>query len=396
MKLHIEDPRLTAYVLGELPVKEAAAVERAIAADPALLAAVQDLMKLQSLLNTSLTSGTHKLLPLQYEKIRHASESQSDSHSKITQISLRRWLIPLSAAAVITLIALALSQKQVSRNHAPLETAAVPTTEQRTNVKLLPAAGPIDPGHLNSPRGLADSKSSELPALRPRNYLAAATFPTLDLPVQSGKSSLHWIRQSILTKRELPNPNAVRLEEILNSFALRPNGQTVISRNSPANWHPDNRNNVTTSHAATIATEILACPWKPSASLILISIRGNPHNECEIKAVYRANPASISRYRLLGFSPIEGEDAAPLPTLLPANSSATLMIEAEPSSTSGLLGTIEWSVNGKSAPPIQLPRRADAEPSNDARFAALICTYALWLAKDPNAMIDTDVLSALA
>ena len=42
MKLHPEDPRLTAYLLGELPADEATAVEHAIAADPALQLAIKD------------------------------------------------------------------------------------------------------------------------------------------------------------------------------------------------------------------------------------------------------------------------------------------------------------------------------------------------------------------
>ena len=43
MNLHPDDPRLSAWVLGELPADEAAEVAHAVAADPALQAAADQL-----------------------------------------------------------------------------------------------------------------------------------------------------------------------------------------------------------------------------------------------------------------------------------------------------------------------------------------------------------------
>ena len=40
--------------------------------------------------------------------------------------------------------------------------------------------------------------------------------------------------------------------------------------------------------------------------------------------------------------------------------------------------------------------RPDAEPSDDARFASLLCTYAQWLAGDQAGMIDSEIVAALA
>ena len=72
------------------------------------------------------------------------------------------------------------------------------------------------------------------------------------------------------------------------------------------------------------------------------------------------------------------------------------MLEVEPSTPSGNPGTIEWSVNGKPAATVQLTRHGEAEPSDDARFASLVCTYALWLTGEAAGLIDTDLLAALA
>jgi hypothetical protein len=40
--------------------------------------------------------------------------------------------------------------------------------------------------------------------------------------------------------------------------------------------------------------------------------------------------------------------------------------------------------------------RSDAEPSDDARFAALICTFGQWLAGDELEIIESDTLTGLA
>lgn len=399
MKLHPEDPRLTAFLLGELPAEESAAVKRAIDGDPALQSAVRELETIKTLLTETLAPNSIQLLPAQRENIRTALKAESKILRPTLGGSWKRWGIPLAAAAVITLGITIFSSKpgrpaQVSDNHPPAETPAV---HESPKIRLLPAPGPVDrsaPAPATAKTNTAGT--SDLPELRPRSYLAAADFPTMELPVQSGKSSLDWIRKAILDKHELPHHDAVRLEEILNSFSLRPAGITVVARQPAAHWHPDSRDTGTTTHAATIATETLACPWKPSASLILVSIRGNPYSDCEIKAVFHATPENVSRYRLLGFSPVAGGNEAPLPTILPAKSSTTLVIEVEPANAATGIGTIEWSVNGQSAAPVPVNRHGDAEPSDDARFAALVCTFALWLTHDNSGLIDADLLAALA
>jgi hypothetical protein len=394
MTLDPDDPLLTAYLLGELPADEAAHVERAVAADPTLRETLRELETTRNLLNDALMPKPAALLPGQREAIRRAAATRSNTH-----VSWNRWIVPLAAAAVIALLAAVFTRGRPGVAHLgnPVPTESPGKDSRPPDTGNLPAPGPADPGGPDqiSPES-ATAAASELPALRPRGFLAAREVPALALPVQSGKSSLAWVKESILVKREIPDRNAVRLEEILNSFPLRPAGMTVVARFPATGWHPDHRENGATSHAATIATEALACPWKPSATLVLVSIRGNPQSDCQIKAFFRANPEHVHRYRLLGFSPLQGRDPAPLPTLLPAKSSNTLVIEVEPSGATGELGVIEWSVNDRAAAAVPLARHGDAEPSDDARFAALVCTYALWLGRESNGMIDTDVLAALA
>ena len=47
--------------------------------------------------------------------------------------------------------------------------------------------------------------------------------------------------------------------------------------------------------------------------------------------------------------------------------------------------------------PRPIPHRPrDSEPSDDARFAALVCTFSQWLSNRPAGEIDSGLLAALA
>lgn len=398
MKLHPEDPRLTALLLGELSEDEAKDVEQAIAEDPALQEALRELQDVCQMLKRELEPTAGALAPEQRGKVLAIARSGDSLNKPKSGRASIRWIVPLAAAAAITVgmfVFLASQQHKVPHPESVSSKKEEKAAPER--VRLHPAPGPVDASAKSlaaNPRPAGSHPT--LPPLLTRGYVAAAEFPTIELPVQSGKSSLEWIRQAILTRHERPAHEEIRVEEILNSFNLRPAGVTVVSRLPVAGWHPDDRSSGQTSHAATIAAESLACPWKPSATLVIITVRGNPNTDCNIKAVFRANSANVSRYRLLGFASAVGKPDEPMPTLLPAKGANTVAIEIEPRGTATELGSIEWSVNDQAAAPVPMNRHGSSEPSDDARFAALICTYAQWLADDPKGLVDIEVLAALA
>ncbi len=396
---HPDDPRLTAYLSDELPADEAATVERALAADPELRLALEELATFQQTLTTALAPGCLRLRADQREAIRHAARQAAQSTTPIPYGTVPRlwqtWRVPLAAAAAITLAALLIMMKSGHRSQATVsQPPAFPTPVPGASAHaLLPAPGPADATDL-PPAG--PPSTAGFPALRPRTAVTAAASPTLGLPVLAGTASWEWIRQAVLTDHRLPPRDAVRLEEILNHFTLRPEGSEVAMRLPAGTWHPDDRSLGTSTHAATIACETMVCPWRPSASLVLVSIRGNPFSDCDLQAVFRAHPATVSRYRLLGFAPVVGQPRAPLPTRLPAQTTTTLVLEIETATPAADLGTIEWSVNGQPAEPLTITRQDDSDPSADARFAALVCSFAQWLASDPSAGIDREMVAALA
>ncbi len=390
MKLHPEDPRLTAYVLGELDTEEAAAIAEGIAADPALQAEVTSIRGTQKILAKQLVIPAEKLTTSQRENIRRTVRATSRPGGILPFESLKNtfqtWLIPVAAAAVLMIATYILFQMPGE----PPAAATVSTPPESPSPT--PTPPPVIPPLPKTPNlGLA-----AFPAIGKAEPVTPAAAPLIDLPIVSLKSNLTELASFIGTEGKLPPRGAISLGEMLNNFPLRLNGVAAIAKGSMKSWHPDTRGTGIAKHAATLSAEIIACPWKPSASLLLISLRANATNDSSVKVTLHANPETVRSYQLLGFPSLNGESPQSLPDQLPKGAVSNIAIEIEPSKPDGNLAYLEWSADGVAAPPITLVRHNDAEPSNDARFAALVCTYALWLDTQRSGIIDAEIVSALA
>lgn len=426
MHLHPDDPRLSAYLLGELTAEAAAEVARAASADPALGLALRELESLQRTLMATLAPKNTSLLPHQRDHVLRAAR-QRDAADRIAPLPapyrrFKPYLMPAAAAALVAFATFIFINLPTRQNHSPggpiatsTTTATDPNTWDREvplEIALLPAPGPPNTGagqattavggnSLAAQGAARDSAlattgddflrkvaerlsqtpappADALPSLTPRAAVTPASQPLLPLPIHAGRASLGWVTHAIRTDHQLPATNAVRLEEIINPFGLRPAGDAGVAA------------------GASISSEPVACPWKPSATLVLIVIRGAADGPREVSAAFRADPATVARYRLLGFAPVAGLPAGPLPARLPAKAVTTLVIEIEPAGTGSNLGTIEWSVDGKPAPTIPVARRSASEPSDDARFGVLASTFAQWLAHAQPDLIDPALVAALS
>ena len=377
MKLHPEDPRLTAAALGELSREETEAIERAAANDPLLQVELAELRRIRKILTGTFAMPEEKL-PAQHRDTILRTAREADRGGGLSFIRLPEWfhrlLIPTAAAAVLVLATIFLLK--MPNNDAPSKTAH--------------SSSPA-----KAPSGLVPARSAVTHAASPRHEASpAAQFPSLELPVEIGKNGLDAIRKSILDHRK-PPAEVVRLEEILNTFSFSFNGITAVAPQA-ASWHPDTRDMGPGYHAATLTAEMIPCPWKPSATLLLISLRGNPHSDCEVKLSFNAATGNVARYRLLGFAPVTSGGSQDFPSKLKAGASTAIAIEIEPSGTADALGSLEWTTDGRPAPSISLVRKTDAEMSDDARFAALVCTFAQWLAGEQSAVIDQELVAALS
>jgi hypothetical protein len=376
MSLSLDDPRLTAYVLGELSALETAEIEVAAAAEPPVAEEIQDIRILEGFLTDRFALPVHSLDDARRETILKAAR-EADRAAKLVPFrkfcdSAKPWIIPAAAAAVLTISTLIPdppAKKVVAENAKP------------------PAVVPPRPTPIAAPAAVP---------FVPRGSNAVATTPVLDLPILTSRGNYDQISNLILNDDHLPSPETVKPEEILNAFPLRLSGMTSIARSAATAWHPDTRSPGIAPPVATLSTELIACPWKPSATLLIISLRGNPTRSSSIKLAFHADKRNVFRYRLLGFTDPAGPVEKSPPTTLLADAHATYAIEIEPTHPVAELGSLVWSVDGNAAPTITLVHNREAEPSNDARFAATVCMFSQWLAHDQPAVIDKEVVAALA
>src|SRR5262245_48660278 len=103
MNLNPDDPRLTAYALGELPESERAAIEAELQHSPECRKAVEEIQQTAKLLSQDLaTEPCPELLPTQKEAITAKLES-----AKIVEFPRRAVATPLAAIAACLLVGLA-------------------------------------------------------------------------------------------------------------------------------------------------------------------------------------------------------------------------------------------------------------------------------------------------
>jgi hypothetical protein len=378
MKFTPDDPRLTRYLLGELSPKEAEALENAMAKQPELRAALVELNDTQNFLGSQLIVPELKLQPAQKRRIFEAAAQQALERLPSPRLrSFTPYLLPLAAAALFVMVVM-IKRPNVAR----------PAGSRSPNVAKAPEPilAPISPAAAARPRSVFLEHRSAL----------AREIPALVLPAQIGNASYELISQSIRGERRLPPPASVRLEEILNQFTFRLDGMIAIARSTSIHWHPDARDASLAPPTAMLAAELVACPWKPSSSLLIVALKGNSKSKVAVNLRYQANPDTVASYRLLGFDPVPDQPAAAPTTELDRAAASSLVVEISSVNSGTELGLLQWSTEGKVAPSISLSRKADAEPSDDARFAALVCTYAKWLAGDEPTLIDADLVAALA
>lgn len=359
------DQTITAYALGELAADEAAEMDNAVAQDPELAAEVEQIRSLQIHLTETLIIAPDHLSPQHREQILTATRASS-AEAKI--VSIKTWLFTLSAAAVLTF---AFFFPQGVKKDSPIASTNPPSQTTPTP--------PI------APTPVIEAPAENLPPKVARHAGRVAQQPSLDLPIYTEKSDIETLSAS----------EEISLTQLLNTFPLRLAGTATISRSNANNWHPDNRSSGMSTHVATLATELIACPWNPSSTLLLIKLTGNGHQKCEAKVTYNADPKNVIQYRLLGFSedPALTQNSGHSP--LPINATTHLVIEIEPAQPYGNLGSLDWSTDDIPAPSIQLIRKRETEPSDDARFAALVSSFHQWRNKEQVGTLDDKMVLSL-
>lgn len=373
MNLDPDDPRLSAWVLGELPAQEAAEVEHAVNADPALQAAAAELRGVGDFLSGALAASV--LRPDQREAVRKAGRSAAANvvDFPVRKKPQRTWPAVAAAAAVVA-AGIFIASRMETGGPSPLVQQPVPASAGDSALLPLPgprilptkpgastpAQHPLARGMRENPASYLDSlskelasqplpESSQLPATAPLAPLQQAS--EIELPVLVGRASYDWVRGWIREKNELPPKNAVRIEELANAFPLPPAEETREFG------------------GLRVACVSMASLWSGPGRLVGVQIANEADSSREVK--WSFSPAPQSReggVRVLASTGSEGQGSA----VLPPGRRTLVLIEL--ASATGEAGDLVVESGGRS-------KRFPAMETKDSALkqAALVAAFGMWL-----------------
>lgn len=243
MNITPEDPRLSAYLLGELEADEARAVEHAAAREPAVRLALHELRELTGLLGDTLGGERPSTLhPSQREAILREGRESKVVELPSARRARRSWLPALGAAAAIAIAAVLMSRlgeeagggaggEGISREIALLPMPGPEAGGEGTTGAAAGGGAPTDAfpqGEVNPgsflqevARQLHHSPLPEAENLpETNNQQNFSNSDELRLPVVLGTGSAIWVRRWIEEKEALPPRRAVRVEELVNTVRL--------------------------------------------------------------------------------------------------------------------------------------------------------------------------------
>jgi len=356
MNLDSDDPRLSAWVLGELPADEAAEVAQAVAADPALQAAADELRGVCHFLDG--TFAAPGLRPEQREAVRRAGRTNV-VEMPVRKKQVQHWPALLATAAVIALGVFLVSRIETGSDH---EVVRRSQPEPGVPPTVRPATGNGDATagnsrHLHNGDGapeaaLADfanvklPEAAKMPAITPLDRTA-----DLDLPLVVGRSSYDWVRGWIEEKNQLPPKEAVRVEELANAFPL------------PAAEETESFSGL---RVACVSMDSL---WSGPGRLVGVQIANESGEARRVSWAFRPAPGARSGgVRVLATT----GGAASVPSTLPAGHRTLVLIEL--ASAAGDAGDLVVSADGRSR---RIPAVETKAPG--LKQAALVAAFGIWL-----------------
>ena len=367
MKLEPDDPRLCAWVLGELPAREAEEVARAVSADPALQTAAAELRGVGEFLAGALAASA--LRPDQREAVRRAGRAPVTNviEFPVSKKKHRAWPAIAAAAAVVA-AGIFIASRYETGGPAPVVHQASPVTGADADLaplpgpRILPAkTGEKPAGHPLSrsirdgsvlPADLASQplpEVSKLPATSPLQPLQQAA--EIELPVLVGRSSYDWVRGWIREKNELPPKDAVRIEELANAFPLPAAEETREFA------------------GLRVACVSMASLWSGPGRLVGVQIANESKDSREVNWSFSPGPSSREGgVRVLASTGPEGKGGS----ILPPGQRTLVLIEL--ASATGEAGDLVVASGGRS-------KRFPAVESKDSSLkqAALVAAFGMWL-----------------
>jgi hypothetical protein len=269
--MKVDDPKLTAYAIGELPEEERRAIERQLTRSPEAQAYVLETQQLAERLRDGFREELDRedeaaanILPMPYGRLFWSE---------------RNGAVLAVAAALVGSVAIA--AVMFWRSNSPQSIAAL------SERKSLPPAEDIVVEYW--PAEESHAPGSAL-AGNEKPFTSVSANPVSILPMRVGSGSFAEVRKSLVEGRR-PLKSAVRIEEMINHFAYS---------------YPE----PTASQIATLTLDAATCPWHDGHELVRIGVYARDPEAARYVEL-RFNRSEIESYRLLGYDETAGaSDAA--------------------------------------------------------------------------------------
>ena len=426
-RIDSEDPRVTAYALGELPEHEEAELRRVAEEHPAVQAALDETRALAGLIRGGFRGESLELGEARREAIRRAGRSPVPENLVSIQSRRSDWFRPAAvaavAAALVVCVLWMLQQIPVGENELVREaTKAEQRQAVRMQILLSPtprSARPIA-GGAPLPRASGEDAYPILPEVpsevvdeeylalrglwqkdpdaffeRVRSAAREINLPVLSrmafltdnpfistreearsiIPIVSGTASYHLVERFIRNEKRLPPPNSVRTEELINQVSYPGDGDADLD-------------------GIKLGVEIVRCPWDRELTLLGVLLRNESGRVIAEDAVLQveADPEFVGSYRLIGYaggSDLEGEGGVS-GGLFPGKSNYVLY-QFRPSAPEILnahrvVARVSLGVGGEGSElivPVTTPPREWDLSSNNLQTAVALATWGMVLRQSP-------------
>jgi len=288
MKMNLDDPKLTAYALGELDEPEKSAVARAIADSPQAQRFVIEIQQVARALRS------------QYELKLNEEWIAPRRFMAVSDDSFWSKARPLAIAAVLTLLALiGALVLATNRSGSALHLAGSAPREQAESGRFSAVEGEEAATQV-APNPSRDFGDVPYTYVGEHPFVSVSSNPRSSFPIVVTSASYSEVLQSI-NAGILPPKETVHIEQMINYFNYNYPGP-------PA------------GEAFSVNVDVASCPWEQSHRLVRIGLKGREVPSVvhganiiarETKIDVEFNPMRVGSYRLIGYDrrSLQGENS---------------------------------------------------------------------------------------
>lgn len=427
MKIDINDPRITAFALGELTGDDAVELARAVRKDARVRAAVDEVREEAFLLSETLGGGDAELLTVEHRRAIRSAGGEMVIE-EFTGARVPFWRHPavagIGAAAVVAfgVYLVGVGPGDEGRDkEGEMVVDQKPTSWDWSKVSYDELMAPVEADGSWGAAGRAASEERRIvaeairedvvsfrkevenriersefeealrmPELQDAGWLEISGTESLMVPLTSGAASWPWVKRFIEEGEVLPPRQAVRIEEMVNHFRYKK--PTMIR-----------------GGGVVADVEVCRTPWNPSTLLLAVhvaaDVRAAGGGSVTPGVEVSFDRSRVRRVRLHGYALLKGDSGSAMPIRrvgsLARSQGNYVVYEVEPvepvesAEPAGALATLK--VGESSEFVVRADSALDWElASVDLRFASVVTATGMVLAGTPVAGgVDVDGLRAL-